>query len=113
MLLSLFWLVLKNVLVVSIYIYIYISQNNILIIKTLLERGPDAVVKVVCLESRKSRARTPLWPSSFTHNDSILWEPSVTERYDDQPGIEYRIMCLEGSVISFIPEFSRGSPGPV
>ena len=27
--------------------------------------GPDAVVKAACLESRRSRFRAPLWPSSF------------------------------------------------
>ena len=26
--------------------------------------GPCAVVKAACLESRRSRVRTPLWPSS-------------------------------------------------
>ena len=29
------------------------------------------------------------------------------------PGIKFRIMCLEGSVISFIPQSSKCSPGPV
>ena len=29
------------------------------------------------------------------------------------PGLEFRIMCLEGSVISFISPSSGGSPGPV
>ena len=28
-------------------------------------RGPGAVVKAACLESRRSRIRAPLWPSSF------------------------------------------------
>ena len=28
-------------------------------------RGAGAVVKAACWESRRSRARTPLWPSSF------------------------------------------------
>ena len=27
--------------------------------------GPGAVAKAACLESRRSRVRTPLWPSSF------------------------------------------------
>ena len=27
--------------------------------------GPGAVVKTACLQSRKSRVRTPFWPSSF------------------------------------------------
>ena len=47
------------------------------------------MVKAACLESRISRFRTPLRPSSFkdtdvfsplTRNDSILWGTSVTER---------------------------------
>ena len=29
------------------------------------------------------------------------------------PGLAFRILCLEGSVISFISSFSGGSPGPV
>ena len=29
-----------------------------------------------------------------------------------QPGLEFRIMCLEGIVISFISPSSVGSPGP-
>ena len=28
-------------------------------------------------------------------------------------GLEFRILCLEGSVISFISPSSRGPPGPV
>ena len=27
--------------------------------------GPGAVVKTACLESRRSRAQTPHWPSSY------------------------------------------------
>ena len=29
------------------------------------------------------------------------------------PGLEFRILCLEGSVISLISPFSGGSPGPI
>ena len=29
------------------------------------------------------------------------------------PGLEFRILCLEDSVISIISPFSGGSPGPV
>ena len=52
-------------------------------------RGPGAVVKAACLESRISRFRIPLWLqvskkqnifSSLTCKDSILWGASVTER---------------------------------
>ena len=28
-------------------------------------QGPGAVGKAACLESRRSRARTPLWPTSY------------------------------------------------
>ena len=52
-----------------------------------LGQGPDAVVKAACVESRRPRVWTPLWPSSFkltnvssalTRKDSILWGVSVT-----------------------------------
>ena len=45
-----------------------------------------AVVTAACLESRRSRVRTLLWPESFEETkslirkDSILWGASVTER---------------------------------
>ena len=47
-----------------------------------------AVVKAARLDSRKSRARPPLWHadfkeatvSSFTRKDVVLWEASVTKR---------------------------------
>ena len=51
--------------------------------------GRGAVVIAPCLESRRLRVRTPLWPSRFkeksvsspfTRKYSILWEASVTER---------------------------------
>ena len=52
--------------------------------------GPGAVAKAACLESRRSRDRAPLWPSSLknnrnisspvTLNDSILWGASVAEK---------------------------------
>ena len=54
-----------------------------------VSRGPDAVVESACVESRRSRVRTPLWPLRFkekkvssplTRKDSILWEAHVTER---------------------------------
>ena len=52
-------------------------------------RGPGAVVKAACLESRRSRVQTLLWYSHFnkqnisyplTSKDTILWGASVTER---------------------------------
>ena len=67
-------------------------------------QGPGAVVKAAYLESR-----TLLWPPDFketkvssplTRKDSILWGASI----------EFRIMCLEGSVIS---PSSESYPGPV
>ena len=30
-----------------------------------------------------------------------------------QPGPEFRVLCLEGSVISLISPFSEGTPGPI
>ena len=33
--------------------------------RLLLGRGPGAVVKAACLENRRLRAQTALWPSSF------------------------------------------------
>ena len=35
------------------------------VLTTTLGPPPGAVVKAACLESRRSRARAPLWPSSF------------------------------------------------
>ena len=54
-----------------------------------ISEGPDAVVKAACLESRRSRVQTPLWPSSvkkqsvsspLTREDSIFRGGSVAER---------------------------------
>ena len=36
--------------------------------------GPGAVVKAACWESRRSRARTPLWHSSF--NETYCFFPA-------------------------------------
>ena len=50
---------------------------------------PGALVKAARLDSRKSRARPPLWHSDFkeatvssplTRKDVVLWEASVTKR---------------------------------
>ena len=38
--------------------------------------GPGTEVKAACLESRRSRAQSPLWHSSLTlltRQDSVLW----------------------------------------
>ena len=51
--------------------------------------GSGAVVQAAWLESRRSRARTPLWPSrlkkknvssQITRENAILWGAAVTER---------------------------------
>ena len=74
----------------------------------LVGGGPGAVVKAACLEGRRSRVRTPLWHSSFwqqnvssllTHRDSIFWGSELGLK---PPEFEFRILCLKGSVISFI-----------
>ena len=89
-----------------------------------LGRGSDAVVKAACLESRKSRLRTPLWHSNskkrnvfslLTRKDSILWRASVrrSELGLSPPGLDFRIVCSEGSAISLISPPSGGFPGPV
>ena len=51
-------------------------------------RGPGALVKAACLDSRRSRARASLWPSRFKepkcfppHSRRLmLWGASVAER---------------------------------
>ena len=78
-------------------------------------RGPGAVVKAVCLKSRRSRFRTPLWPSSFKETKMFLPRSVVKILYCGElswsrgsvlglrpPGFEFRILCLKGNVISFI-----------
>ena len=71
--------------------------------------GPGAVVKTACLESRRSRVWTLLWPSSFLLRSIVknlyCWElpwPRDSVLGLRPPGAEWRIMCLEGSVILFI-----------
>ena len=77
--------------------------------------GPAAVVKTACLESRRSRAQTSLWPSSFKEkkvsslslvNNEYCREPlsprrSVLGFKFRLSGLKFRILCLEDSVISF------------
>ena len=43
-------------------------------------RGPGAVVKGACLESRRSRVRTPLWNSSFKETKCSF--PALTKFQD-------------------------------
>ena len=81
-------------------------------------RGPGSVVKAACLESRRSRVLTPLWPSIFketnvssplTRIDSIF-VGNLRDREVACSTSKFRILCLEGSVIE--PP-SGGSPGLV
>ena len=88
--------------------------------------GPGAVINAACLDKRTSRVRTPLWPSRFKEAKRFLPRCLVKIPYCGEPpgprdtvlcfktsGLEFRIMCLEGSVISFILLSSRSYPGPV
>ena len=72
-------------------------------------RGPAAVVKAACLESRRSRVRTPLWHSSFKETKMFLLRSLVEVIYCGEPPwlrgsvlglrppwLEFRIICLEG-----------------
>ena len=54
--------------------------------------GAGAVVKAACSESREIAGSSP-----------ALWHP----------GLEFRILCLEGDVISLISLSSGGSHGPL
>ena len=78
--------------------------------------GPAAVVKAACLESRRLRVRTPLWPPSFKETNvsqrfnivgSLCDREVACSASDYQGNFE---VCVEGSVISLS---SGGSPGPV
>ena len=73
---------------------------------------------------RRSRVRTTL--CFFQRHQMFLPRSLVKIEYCGEPpwsrdsmldlrppGLEFRILCLEGSVISFISASSRGSPGPV
>ena len=101
---------LNTVKYLSIYIIHAVAVLHV-IYQIVQGGGLGAVVKTACLESRKSGVRAPLWPSSFkekicffplTCKYSILWGSSVTEKF--------RILFLEGSVISFTSPSSGGSP---
>ena len=52
---------------------------------------------------------------SKKHNVSSRSVNIVVSPCDQEvaPGLEFRILCLEGSVISFISPSSGGSPGPI
>ena len=54
--------------------------------------------------------------TSFEPQPAILWGASVAKRWRARfkpPVLEFRILCLKGSVISFISPSSKGFPGPV
>ena len=69
-----------------------------------------------CLKSRRSRVRAPLLPSSFKERNTKFFLRSLVNIQCCEepplprgrvlglrpPGLEFRILCLEGSVISFI-----------
>ena len=87
--------------------------------------GPGAaVVKAACLESRGSWVRAPLWPSNFkeikcffpAHSQRFTIVRSLCDREvawsASDPGLKFRILCLERSVISFISPSSGGFHGP-
>ena len=89
----------------------------------LAPRCPDAMVKAVCMESRRSRVRTPLRSSSlkkkcFFHRSLVKikycgehpW-PRGSLLGLRPPGLEFRILCREVSVISSISPSCF--PGPV
>ena len=73
------------------------------------DRGfdPHSVLQV----SKKQNVSSPL-----ILKDSIFWDP-LRPRGSvfglRPPGFEFRILCLEGSVTSFISPSSGFSPGPV
>ena len=88
--------------------------------------GPGAVVKAACLESRRSRVQTTTLAFKFHKNKLFLPRSLVMIQYCLEPpwprggvlglrppGLEFRILCLEGSVIPFISPSSGGSPGPL
>ena len=88
------------------------------------DRGCGAVVKAACLVSREIADSKPTLAfqvskkqnvfSPLTRKDSIFWRVSVTERYRARlQTTRARIMCLAGSVISFISPSSGGTPCPV
>ena len=90
---------------------------------------PGAVVKAACLESRRSRVSSLALTFRFQRNDFFLSCSLVKIQYCGkpprqrgsvfvlgplglEPGLEFRILCPEGSVISFISP-SSGSPDPI
>ena len=71
--------------------------------------GPDAVVKAACLESRR-----------FEHQNTFSRSLVKIQYCGKSPWLRgsvlrlaFGILCLEGSVISFISPSSEGFPGPI
>ena len=86
---------------------------------------PGAVIKVACLESQIVGS-SPALAFKFQRNKMFLPRSLMKIPYCvepprprgsvldlTQPELEFRIMCLEGSVISFISLSPGGSPVPV
>ena len=84
--------------------------------------GPGAVAKAACLESGRSRGRAAF---KFPRNEMFFLRSFVNIQFCVNPpcpngsvlgfrpqGREFRILCLEGIVISFISPSTWGSPGP-
>ena len=74
--------------------------------------GRGAVVKAACLKSRRSRVRPPFW-HSISKKQKVSSQHTRKTQYCGKPswpggsvlglrptGLEFRILCLEGSVIS-------------
>ena len=83
------------------------------------------MVKAACLESRRSRVQTTTLAFKFHRNKLFLSRSLVMIQYCLEPpwprggllglrppGLEFRILCLEASVISFISPSSGGYPRP-
>ena len=80
----------------------------ILLLSTLLGGGPRVVVNTAAFHARVRDSIPGLGGLKETKNVS---SPSTCE--SQYCGLEFRILCLEGSVISIISPSSGCSPGPV
>ena len=81
--------------------------------------GPGAVAKSCLLGKSEIVGLNPTQrnqnvSSPVTREDSILWGPQwPTGSVLGLRPLEFRILCLDGSVISFISPFPGSSPDPV
>ena len=78
--------------------------------------GPRVVVSTAAFHARV-RGSVP-GPGGLKETKMLLPHPRVKVSIagslrDREPGLEFRILCLEDSVISIISPSSGGSPGPV